>query len=464
MIDALTLEGWLSRRRPDDPPDCRLQRGEVVDDWRVEAFLGKGLSAEVYRVVGVSSGREGALKLLTDSSRGLGERFRAEADMLRRLPLRPLPRYLGGGELDGTPYYVMEHLHPLPAEMPRAEVSAFMVAVARSVHDLHDAGYIHRDLKPGNIMLRRNGEPVLIDLGLAKRHDAGVIDPVVRHGRSISIIDGRPVGVGTLDFAAPEQLLKAEASVQSDVFSLGKIMLSLYGGRPPRNLRPIIRRATREQPDDRYGSARDFAAAIRHRYRARWALAVLLLAAAAAAAFAWWRQSRVPAPLPPPPAPPRAPAAPSVDQLPDEPDGDYFRRMRELAERGEAAAMFKTGLLLFHGTGCVVDRPSAFRWYLRAAELGNIAAMNDLAYCLINGFGIPANPKEGFAWALRAAEKGHSPSQVMVGECYMSGTGVNIDLQKALAWLRRAAMQGNNRARLLLRSWPVGDSSTGPSR
>ena len=464
MIDAVTLEGWLSRRRPDDPPDCRLQRGAVVGDWRIEAFLGKGLSAEVYRVVGVSNGREGALKLLTDSSRGLGERFRAEADMLRHLSLRPLPLYLGGGECGGAPYYVMEHLHPLPAEMPRATVPAFMVAVARSVHALHDAGYIHRDLKPGNIMLRDGGEPVLIDLGLAKRHDAGVIDPVVRHGRSISIIDGRPVGVGTLDFAAPEQLLKAEASVQSDVFSLGKIMLSLYGGRPPRSLKSVIRRATREQPDDRYSSAREFANAIRHRYRARWALAFLLLAAVAAIAFAWWRQPQVTPPPAQPPAPPLAPAAPSVDQLPDEPDGDYFRRMRELAERGEAAAMFKTGLLLFHGTGCVVDRPSAFRWYLRAAELGNISAMNDLAYCLINGFGIPANPEEGFAWALRAAEKGHSPSQVMVGECYMSGTGTKADGEKALLWLRRAAMQGNNRARMLLRDWPTDGSSTEPTR
>ncbi len=463
MIDALTLEGWLSRRRPDDPPDCRLRRGDIIDDWKVEAFLGKGLSAEVYRVVGVSAGREGALKLLTDSSRGLGERFRAEADMLRGLPLRPLPRYLGGGKWGGAPYYVMEHLQPLSSEMPRAAVPAFMVAVARAVHVLHDAGYIHRDLKPGNIMLRNGGEPVLIDLGLAKRHDAGVIDPVVRHGRSISIIDGRPVGVGTLDFAAPEQLLKAEASVQSDVFSLGKIMLSLYGGRPPRSLRPIIRRATREQPDDRYGSAREFAAAIRHRYRGRWVLAALLLTAAAAG-FAWWRHPWVSAPPAPPAAPARPAAAPSVDQFPDEPDGDYFRRMLSRAERGEAAAMYKTGLLLFHGTGCVVDRPSAFRWYHRAAELGNVSAMNDLAYCLINGFGIAASPEEGFAWALKAAENGHSPSQVMVGECYMNGTGVNIDLQKALAWLRRAAMQGNNRARLLLRSWPGGDSSTGPSR
>lgn len=464
MTDGVTLEGWLSRRRRDDPPDCRLQRGEVVDDWRVEAFLGKGLSAEVYRVVGVSSGREGALKLLIDSSRGLGERFRAEADMLRRLPLLSLPRYLGGGKWGDAPYYVMEHLQPLPAEIPRAAVPAFMVAVARAVHALHDAGYIHRDLKPGNIMLRRGGGPVLIDLGLAKRHDAGVIDPVVRHGRSISIIDGRPVGVGTLDYAAPEQLLKAEASVQSDVFSLGKIMLSLYDGKPPRSLRPVIRRATREQPDDRYSSAREFANAIRHRNHGRWAFAVLLIAAAAAAVLLWRLKFPASPPPVPPIAPPIAPPAPSLEQFPDELPGDYFRRMRERAERGDAAAMHKTGLLLFYGTGCEPDRPTAFRWYLRAAELDNVSAMNDLAYSLLHGFGIDANPEEGFAWALKAAERGHSPSQTMVGECYSNGIGTEADGAKALEWLQRAAMQGNNRARMLLRGWTGEGSSTEPSR
>ena len=142
----------------------------------------------------------------------------------------------------------------------------------------------------------------------------------------------------------------------------------------------------------------------------------------------------------------------------------YKKRLTGEIPTAHEIQQFKTGLLLFHGTGCVVDRPSAFRWYLRAAELGNIAAMNDLAYCLINGFGIPANPAEGFAWALRAAEKGHSPSQVMVGECYMSGTGTKADGEKALLWLRRAAMQGNNRARMLLRDWPTDGSSTEPAR
>ena len=223
-----------------------------MDEWRVVAYLGSGLSSEVYRVINMRYGREGALKLLVDASRGLKERFVAESNAIRFLTLKALPRFMGSGDWNGSLYYVMEYLQPLPDPMPRRDVPGFMNKVAKAVQMLHEAGFVHRDLKPGNILTRANGEPVLIDLGLAKRLGAGVSDPVVRHGRGISIVDGRPVGVGTLDYAAPEQLLKGEFSVQSDVFAMGKILRALYDGKPPGNIKPIIRRATREQPSDRY--------------------------------------------------------------------------------------------------------------------------------------------------------------------------------------------------------------------
>ena len=253
-MGAAELEGWLHARPPDSGVRGRLVPGTVVGEWRVAVFLGAGLSAEVYRVQNIRFGHEGALKLLVDASRGLKERFMSEADAIRILTLPALPRFLGSGEVSGAPYYVMEYLQPLPDPMPRGEVPRFMNKVAKAVQRLHEAGYVHRDLKPGNILRRRNGEPVLIDLGLIKRCGIG-------HGnfgksrRGVSVINGRPVGVGTVDFAAPEQLLKGEASVQSDVFALGKIMRFLYEGRPPHVVKPIIRKATREQPGDRYPSA-----------------------------------------------------------------------------------------------------------------------------------------------------------------------------------------------------------------
>lgn len=230
------LESWLNKRprTPFAGDVGRLPPGTAVGEWCVEVYLGAGLSAEVYRVTNVRMKCEGALKLLVDETRGLKTRFIDEADAMRYLALPHLPRFLGSGIHDGALYYVMEYLHPVEERMSGESFSRLMIKIAEAVHELHEAGYIHRDLKPGNIMRRANGEVVLIDLGLLKRRGTGVTDPVVRHGKSISIIDGRPVGVGTLDYAAPEQLLKGEFSVASDVFSLGKILLHFYKGQVPR--------------------------------------------------------------------------------------------------------------------------------------------------------------------------------------------------------------------------------------
>ena len=483
---AASVESWLASQTFRDGPGGRLARGSAVGEWRVEAFLGRGLSAEVYRVVNARFGDEGALKLLVDGSRGLKERFMAESDALRALPLRELPRFLATGVHDGAPYYVMEYLQPLPDPMPRPAVPRFMCRVAKAVQSLHDAGYIHRDLKPGNILVRADGRPVLIDLGLIKRRGTGVTDPIVRHGRGLSIIDGKPVGVGTLDYAAPEQLLKGESSVQSDVFALGKMLRAFYGGRPPAFARGVIRKATSESPDERYASASAFAAALRRRVVLRAAAAALLLAAMTAGLVAlghlrdiraWASRTFEP--------PPRVVTA---EQGADESDASYFQRLRDLAEAGSAKAavslaeayMYGRGtetnraeavrwylvaaekgdsdaqaslaLCRYRGWGCERDVADAVRWYTRAADRKNLSAMNDLAFFKLHGIGVEKDPEGGFALAMEAARCGHAPAQALVGECYLEGIGVERNAEIAETWLYRAARLGNRRARTLLES------------
>ena len=481
----ISVEKWLGARRADSSPRGRLAPGARIGEWRVSAFLGVGLSAEVYRVTNMRFAQEGALKLLVDGSRGLRERFFTEADAIRFLSLRALPRYMGSGEFDGMPFYVMEYLQPLPEPMPRSEVPRFVSRLAKAVQALHDAGYVHRDLKPRNILRRAGGEPVLIDLGLIKRRGAAVVDTIVRHGRGVSIIDGRPVGVGTLDYAAPEQLLKGESSVQSDVFALGKVLLALYEGHPPQSVKPVIRRATREDPGDRYASAADFAAALRHRNRGVWiALFMALLAVGAVASYPLFRPRLVK--MAEQFVRRQTPSAENLLQRPGEADEAYFRRVRKVAESGSAeaqtslaeayfygrgvatnraeaarwyrvaalagdpAAQASLGLCLLRGWGCERDAEEAVVWYERAAGQGSMAAMNDLAFCLMHGLGVEKNEKAGFEWALEAAKRGFAPAQTMVGECYLDGRGVEVSVERGETWLYRAARLGNKRAKMLL--------------
>ena len=87
-------------------------------------------------------------------------------------------------------------------------------------------GVVHRDLKPANILFRRNGAPVIIDLGLAKSVDV----PIVPDG--VSIVDGKAVGVGTPEYAAPEQFTGGDITPASDVHALGVLAEKLTTEKP----------------------------------------------------------------------------------------------------------------------------------------------------------------------------------------------------------------------------------------
>ena len=469
---ADSVEAWLESRPSEGGGYGRLRSGTCVGEWHVEAYLGAGLSSEVYRVRHLKLSYEGALKLFVNDAKNLKTRFLAEIDAIRFLSLPSLPRFFGAGTFGGMPFYVMEYLLPLPDPMPRGDVAGFMNKVAKAVQTLHDAGFVHRDLKPGNIMLRRNGDPVLIDLGLVKKR-GNARTPLGWKPRQVSIVDGRPVGVGTIDFAAPEQLLEGKSLVQGDVFSLGKIAWYLYEENPPRAMRAIIHRATREIPKERYESAQAFAAAVRRRNRRTvflWLLAALGVAAVAlAVAFRAELKGMMvgylvpqepavttapqPAAIPEgtptnvveeaeePPAP--VDPAEEVLQRPDETEEAYFKRMVPLAEEGEILAQLAVAEACFYGRGTPTNRVAAVEWYRKAAEAGTASAQASLGLCLLNGLGCEKDAEEAVAWYARGAEQDDLNAINGLAFCCLHGFGTEKNEKKGFELAMKAALRGH---------------------
>ena len=489
MNDAATdsIEAWLASR-PSESGRCgRLRSGTCVGEWHVEAYLGAGLSSEVYRVRHLSLSYEGALKLLVNDKMNLRTRFMAEINAMRFLSLSALPRFFGDGTYGTMPYYVMEYLLPLPEPMPRGDVPGFMNKVAKAVQTLHDAGFVHRDLKPGNIMLRRNGDPVLIDLGLVKQR-GNAHTPLGWKPSNVSMVDGKPMGVGTISFAAPEQLLEGKSLVQGDVFSLGKIAWYLYEEDPPRTMRAIIHRATREIPKERYESAQAFAAAVRRRNRRAvimWVLAALGVLGVVAAiicraeikrAVVNWlvpqeaagtaaphmesrhlggeiedspaggTRSRASAEDDDPLAGgTRSRASDPVDpeeeakQRPDETEQAYYERLLSLAEGDNVCAQVKVAEALFHGKGLPLDREAAVKWYRKAADAGEPSAQASLGYCLFNGLGCERNRDEAFMWYEKGARQDDLNAIHGLAYSYLHGYGVQKDAKRGFKLALKAA-------------------------
>ena len=286
MPKADELDDFLSGHEP-IPSNASLAPGAIISSWRIVAFLGRGGSAEVYRAVHVSLPQQAAVKVLVRGDGSRLERFRREVDLLESLKSPALPRLFDSGEANGRPYLVEELLEPYELPHVEGDVASFLIAVAEGVKSLHECGIVHRDLKPQNIMRREDGTPVIIDLGLAKRMSDSQRLPQA----TLSVVDGKPVGLGTPQYAAPEQFSGGEITPAADIHALGKLADECFGGKPPRAWRRIIERATSSIAERRYPSVDAFVRAIRRRNIRRTvalcASAIMLLGAVAVGVAAW---------------------------------------------------------------------------------------------------------------------------------------------------------------------------------
>ncbi len=245
--------------------DAALVRGEfghgaaVLDGYRLLALAGEGGFGLVYRGE-AADGSPVALKILKpgmDSAQVLA-RFEAERQALALLDHPGIARVLDAGLTEsGRPYFAMEWVpgETLDAHCRRRRPSleatlALFVRICHALEHAHQRGILHRDLKPGNVLVTPEGEPRVIDFGLARATDRLLTDK--------SLWTRLDQLLGTPQYMSPEQAAAgaAGADTRTDVFGLGALLYEMLTGRPPLEaeglrhaaLDEVVRRIREEEP------------------------------------------------------------------------------------------------------------------------------------------------------------------------------------------------------------------------
>ncbi len=207
------------------PGTTFARRYQVIED------LGRGGMGRVYKVFDTEVREKLALKLLNPeiaSDEPTIERFRNELKLARGVSHRNVCRMHDLGREEGTYYITMEYvpgedlkslIHRIGA-LPVGKASSLARQVSEGLAEAHRAGVIHRDLKPQNIMIDRDGNARIMDFGIARSMKA-------------KGITGANVMIGTPDYMSPEQVDGKEADARSDLYALGIVLFEMLTGRLP---------------------------------------------------------------------------------------------------------------------------------------------------------------------------------------------------------------------------------------
>ncbi|OYQ38879.1 serine/threonine protein kinase [Rhodoferax sp. TH121] len=274
-----------------------LEPGATLDGFTIEECIHSGGMAHIYRVV-YADGRPGpgfsmAMKIPRMTAGDGAENivsFEVECQIMQVLQGKYTPRFVAAGDLQRTPYLVMEYVHghtlqhwldgpqPLAVEI----ITQLGAATARAAHALHQQNTVHLDLKPANVLLRDDGSAVLLDFGLScHAHYPDLLAEQLRKA------------VGSPGWIAPEQVVGVRGDPRSDVFAIGVMLYQLCTGElpfgapqtaaglrqrlwvdptPPRKLRPdipawlqeVVLRCLEPEAAKRYPSAAHLAFDLMH--------------------------------------------------------------------------------------------------------------------------------------------------------------------------------------------------------
>lgn len=262
--------------------------GDHIGPYRILQRLGQGGMGVVFKAVRDDDQyrKEVAIKLASSAiaSGSALRHFRAERQILADLDHPNIARLLDGGSTsEGTPYVIMEYVdgatitdHCRARSLTPKASAALVAKVARAVAFAHSKLIVHCDIKPGNILVARDGEPKLLDFGIARLltpHQT----PGLRPAATTAFTAMTP------DYAAPEQVRGESISTATDVYQLGVVLYELVSGTRPftaknrielewaiceqlprtpavdTDLGRIILKALAKEPARRYATAQEFA-------------------------------------------------------------------------------------------------------------------------------------------------------------------------------------------------------------
>ena len=257
-----------------------LQIGARLGRYRILSLLGRGGMADVYRAEDERLGREVALKALPPEFARDPERvvrFEREVRAAARLSHPNIVTVFEFGHGEGQHFYTMElmpggdlkaRIRGCPEGMAPAEARSVAVPVVRALDYAHRQGFVHRDVKPENILFDGEGTPQLTDFGIARAMAEG------------TRMTATGMSIGSLHYMSPEQARGLQVDGRSDLYSLGVVLYEMLTGRLPFDARdtlavalahlndpvpdlpaalagwqPVLDRLLAKSPADRYGSA-----------------------------------------------------------------------------------------------------------------------------------------------------------------------------------------------------------------
>jgi serine/threonine protein kinase len=296
LLDEANATSAEARRVVDDAPE--LPQGSMLAHYRIDQVVGRGGMGVVYRATDTKLSRPVAIKLLSAATASVEaqRRFRLEATTASGLNHPHIVTVYDVGEHEGRQYIVSELVDGGTLEDWAASTGRrgwrqdveLLTGVADALAAAHKAGVLHRDVKPGNILIASQGYAKLADFGLAK-----LVDADTRDGAARSLATRAGWVVGTVAYMSPEQAAAQPLDARSDVFSFGVVLYELLAGRRPfaassdlavlkaiaestpaslpdavpEPLRNVVERALEKDPTDRYQTMQDLVADLRRAAR-----------------------------------------------------------------------------------------------------------------------------------------------------------------------------------------------------